>query len=52
MAEKQLEAVKLDLQAAQDYKGTDGNPVIMLTSDRSQRGLTALDKITKAYDVH
>jgi hypothetical protein len=51
MAEKQLEAIKLDVRAAQEYQGADGNPVVVLTSDRSQRGLTALDKITKAYDV-
>jgi hypothetical protein len=52
LAEKQLEAIKFDLQAAQDYKGPDGNPTVVLSSERSQRGLTALDKITKAYDVH
>jgi hypothetical protein len=51
MAEKQLEAIKLDMQAAQEYKGTDGNPVVVLSSERSQRGLNALDKITKAYNV-
>jgi hypothetical protein len=51
IAEKQLEAVKLDVLAAQEYKGADGNPVVVLTGERSQRGWTALDKITKAYDI-
>jgi hypothetical protein len=51
IAEKQLEAVKLDVLAAQEYKAADGNPVVVLTGERSQRGWTALDKITKAYDI-
>jgi hypothetical protein len=46
-----LEAVKLDVLAAQEYKAADGNPVVVLTGERSQRGWTALDKITKAYDI-
>jgi hypothetical protein len=49
IAEKQLEAVKQDVLAAQGYKDSDGHQVVVLTSDRSQRGLTALDEITKAY---
>jgi hypothetical protein len=49
IAEKQLEAVKQDVLAAQGYQDKDGRQVVVLTSDRSQRGLTALDEITKAY---
>jgi hypothetical protein len=49
VALQQLEAVKRDVLVAQGYKGTDGNPMVDLSSDRSKRGLDALDEITKAY---
>ncbi len=51
IAAKQLQAIKLDVLAAKEFKGADGSPVVVLTSERSQRGWTALDNITKAYDI-
>jgi len=50
VALQQLESVKQDVLAAQAYKDKDGNQPVVLTSDRSQRGMTALDKITKVYN--
>lgn len=51
IATKQLESVKLDLKVAQGYTAADGSAAVVFTSDRSKRGLAALDEITKVYDV-